>query len=145
MCIGFIQMDNGSYFAYITTSRPSSVTSKVSFPCVCPCLCPCPCPHCVCVCVCSKPHFTFSAACKISEKKWGPPQAQGGTLMAHCPHWIQGRCEDKTVRRENTQRNTAISYYPCSFSKLFAQLPWHGRWDSIIFPLPAIHSCDNWI
>lgn len=58
-------------------------------------------------------------------------------------HWTSGRCGDKTVKCENTKRNIAIFYYSHSSHELFAQLPWHRRWDFIIFPLPAMCSCNN--
>lgn len=66
--------------------------------------------------------------------------ATTSTLLVH---WTSGRCGDKTVKCENTKRNIAIFYYSHSSHELFAQLPWHRRWDFIIFPLPAMCSCNN--
>lgn len=66
--------------------------------------------------------------------------ASTSTLLVHR---TSGRCGDKTVKSENTKRNIAIFYYSHSSHELFAQLPWHRRWDFIIFPLSAMCSYNN--
>jgi len=65
---------------------------------------------------------------------------RAATLLVHR---TSDRCGDKTVKCENTKRNIAIFYYSHSSHELFAQLPWHRRWDFIIFPLPAMCSYNN--
>ena len=110
----------------ITLFCSPSVPWEVSFPCLCPG---------------NRLHPSSSlsrARGGGGAEKTADPRERPA---AHAPD--TGQMYRWNCRQWKHKEKYCSFYYPQASQELFASLPWHGRWDFITLPLPAMCSTNN--